>query len=290
MTTEPVVSVIIVNFNAGKLLSQSVKSVLASNIPVSIYVVDNASQDNSLQFLEPIIDKIKLIKNNQNLGFAGAANLVLSDTINSKYLLFLNPDCLINPDTISKFVAVMDKNSQAGMAGCVVRNSDGSEQGSSRRSVPTPWRTFIQVFQLNKLFPKYFQSFLLTNQALPSKPIAIEGISGSCMFVRRTALDIVGAMDEDYFLHCEDLDWFMRFRANNFSILFIPNIEIIHFKGICSTKNPIKVEWYKHRGMVKFYKKFFRYKYPFILFWGVITMVWLRFISVAIKRMFKKND
>ena len=286
MTVEPVVSVIIVNFNAGKLLNQCVSSVLASNIPVSIYVVDNASQDNSLQLLEPIIDRIKLIKNSNNLGFAPAANLVLADTTNSKYLLFLNPDCLIYPDTISKFVAVMDQNPQAGMAGCVVRNPDGSEQLSSRRSVPTPWRSLIQVFHLNK----FFQSFLLTNQVLPTKPIEIEGISGSCMFVRRTALDIVGAMDESYFLHCEDLDWFMRFRAKNFSILFIPDIEIVHFKGVCSVKTPIKVEWYKHRGMVKFYRKFFRDKYPFILFWGVITMVWLRFISVAIRQLFKKNE
>ncbi len=284
MTVESVVSVIIVNFNGGKLLKQCVNSVLASSIPVSIYVVDNASQDNSLQLLEPIFDKIKLIKNSNNLGFARAANLVLADTTNSKYLLFLNPDCLIDSDTISKFVAVMDQNPQAGMAGCVVRNPDGSEQLSSRRSVPTPWRTIIQVFHLNN----FFQSFLLTNQTLPTKPIEIEGISGSCMFVRRIALDIVGAMDESYFLHCEDLDWFMRFRAKKFSILFIPNIEIVHFKGVCSTKNPIKVEWYKHRGMVKFYRKFFRHKYPFILFWGVITMVWLRFISVAIRQLFKK--
>ncbi len=284
MTVESVVSVIIVNFNAGKLLNQCVSSVLASSIPVSIYVVDNASEDNSLQALEPIIDKIKLIKNTNNLGFARAANLVLADTTNSKYLLFLNPDCLIEPDTISKFVAVMDQNPQAGMAGCVVRNPDGSEQLSSRRSVPTPWRTLIQVLHLNK----FFQSFLLTNQELPTQPIAIEGISGSCMFVRRIALDIVGAMDENYFLHCEDLDWFMRFRAKNFSILFIPNIEIVHFKGVCSTKNPIKVEWYKHRGMVKFYRKFFRHKYLFIVFWGVIAMVWLRFISVAIRQLFKK--
>ncbi|WP_069471523.1 glycosyltransferase family 2 protein [Candidatus Marithrix sp. Canyon 246] len=284
MAVESVVSVIIVNFNAGKLLSQCVNSVLASNIPVSIYIIDNASQDNSLKYLEAVFDKIKLIKNSSNLGFARAANQVLADTIKSKYLLFLNPDCVIQPDTIGKFVAVMDKNPQAGMAGCVVRNPDGSEQRSSRRSVPTPWRTIIQVFHLNK----FFQSFLLTNQELPTQPIAIEGISGSCMFVRRTALDIVGAMDETYFLHCEDLDWFMRFGAKNFSILFIPNIEIVHFKGVCSSKNPIKVEWYKHRGMVKFYRKFFRHKYPFIVFWGVITMVWLRFIGVAIRQLFKK--
>jgi len=284
MAVESVVSVIIVNFNAGKLLSQCVNSVLASNIPVSIYIIDNASQDNSLKYLESVFDKIKLIKNTNNIGFASAANQVLPDTTKSKYLLFLNPDCVIKPDTISKFVAVMDKNPQAGMAGCVVRNPDGSEQRSSRRSVPTPWRTIIQVFHLSK----FFQSFLLTNQTLPTQPIAIEGISGSCMFVRRTALDIVGAMDETYFLHCEDLDWFMRFGAKNFIILFIPTIEILHFKGVCSSKNPIKVEWYKHRGMVKFYRKFFRDKYPFILFWGVITMVWLRFIGVAIRQLFKK--
>lgn len=258
MTINDVVSVVIVNFNSGELLTDCVRSVLASTVPVIIHVVDNASQDESLFLLQQSVcndKRVHVVKNADNLGFAQAANLVLSDT-SSDYLLFLNPDCLIRPDTLADFISVMDKNPQAGMAGGLVRNFDGSEQAGCRRSVPTPWRTLVRIFYLDKFFPnsKYFENFVLTCQPLPDKPIDVEGISGACMFVRRSALDAVGPMDEAYFLHCEDLDWFMRFRAKKWRILFVPDIEVVHVKGGCSRKQPIRVLWYKHRGMIRFYR------------------------------------
>lgn len=285
MIVDRLISVIIVNFNGGELLTECVRSVLVSTVHVTVYVVDNASQDESLHTLQQAINndkRVQFIKNTQNLGFASAANLALPHTTGD-YLLFLNPDCLIRPDTLAHFVRVMDQNPTAGMAGGLVRNLDGSEQAGCRRSVPTPWRTMVRIFLLDKLFPnsKHFKNFVLTNQALPDRPIEIEGISGACMFVRRSALEVVGPMDESYFLHCEDLDWFMRFRAQNFGILFIPEIEVVHAKGVCSRRQPIRVLWYKHRGMVRFYRKFFRHQYPFFLLWGVIVAVWVRFAIIT---------
>ena len=286
MATENIVSVIIVNFNSGELLNQCVCSVLASSIAVTVHVVDNASTDDSLQRLQPAINhdnRVQVIKNTDNLGFAHAANLALPYTT-GKYMLFLNPDCLIRPDTLAHFVKIMDQNPQAGMAGGLVQNLDGSEQAGCRRSVPTPWRTIVRVFHLDKLFShsKRFKNFVLHNQPLPTEPVEIEGISGACMFVRRTALEVVGPMDEAYFLHCEDLDWFMRFNAKDLSILFIPEIEVVHVKGGCSHGQPLRVLWYKHRGMVRFYRKFFRKQYPLPLFWAVILAVWVRFVILAI--------
>ena len=278
-------SIIIVNFNSGELLTQCVRSVLASTIPVTVHVVDNASTDESLPRLEQTIThdkRVQVIKNVSNLGFARAANLALPYT-KGQYLLFLNPDCLIHPDTLAHFVRIMDKNPQAGMAGCLVRNLDGSEQAGCRRSIPSPWRALVRIFHLDKLFPhfKHFKSFVLSNQPLPTKPIEIEGISGACMFVRHTALDVVGPMDEAYFLHCEDLDWFMRFRAKHLSILFIPDIEVVHVKGGCSHKQPIRVLWYKHRGIVRFYRKFFHDQYAQPFLWGITLAVWVRFCLLA---------
>ncbi|MDM8564533.1 glycosyltransferase family 2 protein [Candidatus Halobeggiatoa sp. HSG11] len=278
------VSVVIVNFNAGQLLTDCVQAVLASIFPVTVYVVDNASHDNSLHILQQNVDdkRVHITKNTDNIGFAPAINSVLPD-ITSDYLLLLNPDCLIRPNTIDLFVETMSKYPQAGIAGCLVRNLDGSEQAGCRRSVPTPWRAIVRVFLLDKLFPQYCKSFVLTCSPLPTKPIEIEGISGACMFVRNSALKIVGPMDEEYFLHCEDLDWFMRFRAEKFHILFIPSIEVTHVKGFCSRNQPIKVLWYKHRGMIRFYRKFFRTQYPRLLFGFVILAVWIRFALLVVK-------
>jgi len=281
------ISVIIVNFNSGNLVTTCVQSVLMSTIPVEVFVIDNASVDHSMSLLRSTIgitqSTVHFIENKHNIGFAAASNQVLKQA-QGHYLLFLNPDCILQPDALAQFQATLDQYPKIGMAGGLVCNIDGTEQAGCRRSVPSPWRAVIRVLHLNKLFPHHprFKSFVLTQEPLPDKPIEIEGISGACMFVRRTALDDVGPMDESYFLHCEDLDWFMRFRIKNWLILFIPAIKIIHVKGACSRTQPIKILWYKHRGMVKFYRKFFYSQYSILISWSVIVAVWARFFLLSI--------
>ena len=97
------------------------------------------------------------------------------------------------------------------------------------------------------------------------------------MLARREALTSVGLLDAKYFMHCEDLDWCMRFRRAGWRILFAPNATVLHHKGVCSRARPIFVEWHKHRGMMRFYKKFFLHQYPGALMWLVAGGVWLRF-------------
>jgi GT2 family glycosyltransferase len=137
---------------------------------------------------------------------------------------------------------------------------------------------------LDRIFlnhPK-FESVVMHQKPLPEKPVYKEAISGAFMLVRRSAMEDVGLMDEGYFLHCEDLDWCMRFRQKGWKILFVPDVEVIHAKGVCSHPRPVRVEWHKHKGMVRFYRKFFRHQYPFLLMWCVIGAVWLRFGVLAV--------
>ena len=114
------------------------------------------------------------------------------------------------------------------------------------------------------------------------------------MLVKRTAVEDVGLWDEAYFLHCEDLDWCMRFRQKNWKILFVPAARITHALGISSKSRPIFVSWHKHRGMIRFYRKFFRHQYPSILMGLVMLGVWLRFALVVVyetsKRALPKRD
>ncbi|MDQ6962506.1 MAG: glycosyltransferase family 2 protein, partial [Mariprofundaceae bacterium] len=137
-------------------------------------------------------------------------------------------------------------------------------------------------------FIKRFECCLMHEMPLPEKAIDIEAISGAFMLVKREALEDVGAMDEGYFLHCEDLDWCMRFRQKNWNILFVPDIEITHAKGVCSEGRPIRVEWHKHKGMVRFYRKFFRHQYPMVFMWLVVTAVWARFSIIATLETIKR--
>jgi GT2 family glycosyltransferase len=289
------IDVIIVNFNSGVHLSRCVQSVLASTIPVRVFVIDNHSTDRSLSLLKNTVDvdpRVNITENKENLGFARANNQVLSMG-KGDYVLFLNPDCIIESDTLECMLAVMESNRDAGIAGCLIRNPDGSEQAGSRRYIPTPLRSMIRVLKLSKLFHRYprFGVFNLAGQPLPDHPVSMEAISGAFMFVRRMAIEQVGPMDDRYFLHCEDLDWCMRFRTAGWQILFVPGVEIIHNKGVCSADRPIRVEWHKHKGMVLFYRKFFRQQYPVGLMYLVTVMVWTRFTILAahlsLKRLVK---
>ncbi len=281
----PAVSVILVNYNGGRLLAECVRSVLDSTIPVQVIVSDNGSTDASLQQLQAACGtdvRLTTIAHGVNHGFARGNNLVL-DRATGRYILFLNSDSVVQPDTIERMVRVMDAHPEAGMAGCLIHNSDGTEQAGCRRSDPTPWRALVHVLHLHALFPRsrLFRSFVLTGQPLPPQPGPVDAISGAFMLVRREALAQVGTLDEGYFMHCEDLDWCMRYRKAGWQILFVPDVSITHHKGGSSTSRPLPVLWHKHKGMMRYYRKFFRERYPRPLMWIVGIAVWARFLLLA---------
>lgn len=282
---DSVVSVAIVNFNGGPLVAESIRAVLASTVPVEVLVSDNASRDGSNHLLRDQFgcdQRVHLHENSLNLGFAKACNLMLAKARGS-HLLMLNPDALIWPDTLERLLKVLAGHPKAGMVGCLIRNPDGSEQAGCRRSVPTPWRSIARVLHLSRLFlrQKYTHDFVLAGQPLPSGPVPVDAISGAFMLVRRAVMQQVGGFDDAYFLHCEDLDWCMRVRQAGWQILFVPDVEIVHHKGTCSRQRPVFVEWHKHKGMCRFYRKFFQHRYPMVLAWLVMAGIWLRFGVVA---------
>ncbi len=275
-------STIIVNYNAGSLLRDCVASLLNCPLDIEIIVVDNASVDSSLDALAGL--PVRIIRNPDNRGFAAACNIGMRAASGS-FLLFLNPDTCFEPGALSGLLDAMRADGQAGMAGGLLVNPDGSEQAGGRRAIPTPWRSFVRGFGLARFsnrWPKLFFDFHLHKQPLPLQPVEVEAISGACMLVAREAIADVGEWDEGYFLHCEDLDWCMRFRQKGWKILFVPSARIMHIHGGCSYSRPIFVEWHKHKGMMRFYRKFFRHQYPGGLMVLVAVGVWLRFGMLAV--------
>jgi GT2 family glycosyltransferase len=278
------VSVIVVNYNAGQILAECIQSALLQ--ASEVLVVDNASSDFSLELCTqrfPEEPKLRIIRNASNLGFAAACNIGAAQAT-APYLLFLNPDCVLGRDSLPRMVQVLETNPSAGMIGGLLINQDGSEQAGGRRAIPTPWRSFVRAFGLyrfERYWPRLFFDFHLHKQALPGGVLEVEAISGALMLVRRKAIEDVGPWDEGYFLHCEDLDWCMRFRKKGWRILFVPDAPVVHYKGTCSRSRPIFVEWHKHKGMMRFYRKFFRHEYPGVVMWLVALGVWLRFGTMA---------
>jgi hypothetical protein len=274
-----VITAIIVNYNSGALLTACVASLINSSCEVNVVVSDNGSGDDSLARLQAFYGeepRLTIVRNHANLGFSAGCNRGLHYA-SGEYVLFINPDCVVGTETLLRMRTMMEAHPEVGMAGCLIRNVDGSEQIGCRRYVPTPWRSFVRVLRLDRLFPRdpRFQTFNLAGTLLPPEPVVIEAISGAFMLVRQTALEKVGQLDEHYFLHCEDLDWCMRFRQEGYSILFVPGVEITHLKG-GSRAPPLFVEWHKHKGMTRFYLRFFRHQYPSALMFLVIAAVWAR--------------
>ena len=282
MTESRPVSVVTVNYNAGEALVECVRSVLASTVAVEVVVVDNGSSDGSLERLRPCLGgdpRVLLLEMHANLGFAAANNRGLLET-RGEFVLFLNPDCVIEPATIERMRAVLHLHPQAGMAGCLVLNSDGSEQPGCRRRIPTPGLALGRALGLTRWLGRE-RDFVLAGTPLPAEPTEVEAISGAFMFVRRRAMEAVGPLDEGYFLHCEDLDWCLRFRQSGQRVLFVPGVAIHHQKGRSSRDRPVRVLWHKHRGMVRFYRKFFRDAYPAPLMWAVFAGIGVRFVALA---------
>ena len=280
------VSVIVVNYNAGDLLLQCVEAALAQ--AAQVVVVDNDSTDGSfLRLAQTYPNEVRLqfIRSGGNVGFAAGCNAGVKGAFCDN-LLFLNPDCILSHGALRRMVAAISSAQDVGMVGGLLINTDGTEQGGGRRAVPTPWRSFVRAFGLSRLSPRWprlFFDFHLHQQPLPDKPIDVEAISGALMLVKRAAIDDVGPWDEAYFLHCEDLDWCMRFRQRNWRILFVPDAPVIHHLGHSSKARPFFVEWHKHKGMVRFYQKFFSHQYPGILMWVVRLGVWFRFGLVSVR-------
>ena len=275
------ISVIIVNFNGADCIIDTIKSILTSDCSVEILIVDNASEDNSVKKLQQHFSTDKRILplfNIENKGFSVACNQAVLQA-SGHYLLFLNPDCLIKKETLSQMLEHMGKLNNIGLIGCLIRNRDGTEQAGCRRNTPTPWRSVVRMLHLSKLFK--LENVNKHQDALPEQPIDVDAISGAFMLTNTANYKAVGGFDEGYFLHCEDLDLCMRYRLQGFRVVFVPDVEIIHYKGGSSHDRRIRVEYYKHQGMLRYYNKFFKKRYPFFLSWSIYLSVWFRFALLS---------
>jgi GT2 family glycosyltransferase len=279
------VTIVVVNYNAGKFLEPCIALCLQQ--AGEVILVDNASADGSVDAACRRFDgnsRLRIVRNSANLGFSVACN-VGARVARGQFVLFLNPDCTLEEGAVRQLLLALESDPRAGMAGGLLLNEDGTEQAGGRRAVPTPWRSLVRAFHLSRFadrWPRLFTDFNLHMQPLPSGPLEVEALSGACAMVKRQAMQDVGPWDEKYFLHCEDLDLCMRYRQKGWAILFVPDARIVHHRGACSRSRPLFVEWHKHHGMLRFYRQFFRRQYPGALMWLVMLGVWLRFCVVVV--------
>ena len=247
-------AVIIVNYNTGEILKFAYQAVLKNLKVKEIIVVDNASQDNSMDLL---VDDKRLTKHyrKENHGFASSCNYG-SQYVGSEYILFLNPDCIIKDNTISTLIGDLEEDSNAAIVGCMVNNPDGNEQRAARRRLPTLLRaikTFTKIEKLAK-WCHCFAGVNLNHAPLKKNTYEVETVSGALILVRASVFKELKGFDENFPLHFEDLDLFKRTKDRGYKTLLNTSVSVIHHQGTSSQSNP-KVEQYKKKGLERYFQK-----------------------------------
>ncbi len=284
-------SIIIVSYNTKDFLKKCLESLYSSiagssSLSVEIIIADNGSSDDSLQFINSLKEKdlnLKIIDNKSNLGFAKANNLAIKKS-SGRYVLFLNPDTVVQKETLKTMVEFMDKNPKVGASTCRVELTDGRLDQACHRGFPTAWNSFCYFSGLEKIFPKskIFAGYSLTYLPL-DKIHEIDAGCGAFLIVKQPAGEAIGWFDEDYFWYGEDLDFCYRLKQKDWQVMFVPTTKIIHWKGAASgiLKHSQKVSSASKETKIKatkasvkvmriFFQKHCRNKYPKIVYWLVM--------------------
>ncbi len=287
-------SIIIVSFNTRDLTIQCIESIFnhVEHISFEVIVVDNASKDDSEKQISNFkfpVSNFKLIANKENVGFSRANNIGVKHS-SGRYVLFLNSDTVVPEKTIEYMVEFMDRHEKAGAATCFVRMPNGLLDDAAHRGFPTPWNAFCHFSGLSKAFPhsEFFNGYHMAWKDL-GKIHEIDALAGAFMIVRREAGEAVGWWDEDYFFYGEDLDFCYMLKEKGWKVYFVPEVEILHYKGASGgiKKESQKVttasietkRWVTNQrfnAMKTFYKKHYMKKYPFWLTWILLQTVELK--------------
>ena len=283
------VSVIIVNWNAGDVLKESLLSILNERELIkNVFVVDNNSTDGSVDGITELDEKISLMENGRNLGYSKAVNRVLQQKDKlAEYILVMNPDVVLYENTLTNLINYMQRNQDVGMSGPKILNPDGSLQPACRRSIPTPEIAFYRISGLSKIFKnsRIFSKYNLTYLD-ENKHQFVEAVSGSFMFIRKKALEVVGTMDEKFFMYGEDLDWCYRFTKAGWKVAYCPDARVLHYHRVSSKKRLVRSTFHFYEAMHLFYSKHFKRRN--IADWAITGSIILLGTAAVTASVFKK--
>jgi hypothetical protein len=290
-------SIIIVNWNVRELLARclnSISSCLKSR-EFEVIVVDNASEDGSVEMMKREFPQVKLIENQENVGFGRASNQGIK-IAQGKYLFILNPDTLVGPNTLENIIDFMDSNPKVGIGGCYVYYPDGRPQ-SSFYKFPTLLSYFsrmlsiFRILPINRLTQKFFWEYKDNNISG-----TVDRVLGGAMVLRKETVEQIGVFDEAYFMYAEELDLCYRARQKGWEVSTIPDTEIIHYHLQSGLQNIRTITFHSFKSDFIFFKKFFPLHKLIIIrimqFCGIFFRVttWsVVYLLTASKRSFAKE-
>jgi len=228
----PELSIIIVNWNCLDYTRECLASVYSADqgLDFEVIVVDNASTKGDPETLQTEFPLIQLVKNNENIGFAGANNIGFLEA-KADYLLFLNPDTLVLGNALTEMLDRLKSLPDAGAIGCKLLNTDGTIQTSCIQRFPTIWNQMFDVEALQNRWPRWKIWGIAPLFDENREPVPVEVISGACLMVRREAFQAAGHFSRDYYMYAEDADLCYTIRSQGRTCYYAGGAQVIHHGG-----------------------------------------------------------
>ena len=240
-------AVVVSHCNATTIV-ECLQRLLAASGVAEVVVIDNGSDDGTVALAMPFSEsepRVTLRVDPENPGFASACNDGAMGC-RQAWLAFVNPDCMVEPDTFARLLAHANNVPKLGAFGCVQVDARGIEDAAVRRRDPS----------LRKILFAGGARGALHVAGDGNAVQAVDALSGALLLVPTAVFEQVGGFDADYRLHAEDLDLCRRVRAAGFAVCIANDVRVTHLRGVSSRRRPLWVEWQKHRGMWRYFRKF----------------------------------
>ncbi len=256
MSASSKISIIIVTYFTGPSLWKCLNSCPSDH---EIIIVNNGNPPQVTRGLKSYSDKhtnVQLIDGNGNIGFAKACNLGAKQA-QREVLMFLNPDAVLHPNALGKMLDSLKKLPKLSVVGGRLLNSNGKEQRGARRGKLTPWSALVSMTGLSRLqhISSIFADLHWETHPLPDQPVKVPAVSGACMMFNRKGFKALGGFDDKYFLHVEDLDICRAVHRAGAEVVFVPDAKITHY-GSTSQASLLRINWYKTKGLIRYFIKF----------------------------------
>lgn len=238
-------SIIIVTWNGKDFAMECLESLEQEKTRSTreVIVLDNASADGTPEMIANRFPWVRLIETGANLGFAKANNIGMRQS-NGRYVCLVNSDVVLEPETFAPLVAYMDANPGVGILGPKMMEVQGTV-GRSVTKIPTLWRAVCHALALHRFL----------NEVSLDSPHDVEVVNGWFVVVRKTALDMVGGLDDRFFMYGEDVDWCHRFLKAGWRIVFYPGVKALHYGGGSSKAAPTKYYVEMQRANLQYFRK-----------------------------------
>lgn len=246
-------SIIIVNWNTCQLLTDCLKSIEATlqNLTFEVIVVDNGSVDGSQAMLGQQFPHVRLIQNQENVGFARANNQALA-VCQGQFAVLLNSDALLMDNAVQAMLDLVKTEPRAGLVGAHLLNLDGTFQ-ASHTAFPTLWQEFLILSGLGRLL--YGRWYPSRGPEEDKGPQVVDYVEGACILVRLEGFKEVGGLDEDYFMYAEEVDWCYAMQKKGWQVWYHPAAKVIHLGGGSSQNRRTQREGDLYRSRVRFFRK-----------------------------------